>query len=391
MAKKRANGEGTLVKTKTGFRGAISYKDINGSSKRKQFYGKTQKEVKEKMDSFKSKLNSGILDFDDNLTLEKWFYRWLFEFRKNDLKPSSFERYEGIYRNYIKGSFIGKIKLVELRTIHIQKYYNDLISEKNKSSTTIKSINKYLKSCLSAAVKENYILKNWCSNVTIPKDTIEKNDESYLSFSIEEQKLFLSLIKDHRLYALFLIAFSTGLRQGELLALNWHDIDFVSNTININKSIKRVTITKSDGSKESIQLIQSPKTKSSIRTVPIPTNIISELKFHQSRQSLEKALCGNAYEDNNLVFATPLGTPIDSRNLTKAYKRLLIKHNIPYKKFHSIRHSYATRLFEANVPIKTIQTLMGHSSITVTMNIYTHVNETLKVKAIDAINNIFEI
>ena len=176
---KRANGEGTIGKYKNGWRGVVSYKDTSGINKRKSLYGKTQKEVKIKMDNFKKQLNSNILEFNEQLTLEKWFHTWLYEFRKNDLKASSFERYEGIFRNYIKNSSIGKLKLIDLRAVHIQNYYNTLMKVNNKPASTIKSINKYLKSVrvkvLASFIDSKIVIKypykdSW--GCTVPQNSL---------------------------------------------------------------------------------------------------------------------------------------------------------------------------------------------------------------------------
>ena len=382
---KRANGEGTIGKYKTGWRGVISYYDSCGIKKRKSLYGKTQKEVTQKMKDFKNKLNNNILEQNENITLENWFYTWLFEFRVNDLKTSSIERYEGIYRNYIKNSSLGKMKLIDLRTIHIQNYYNNLMKVHNKPASTIKSINKYLKSCLNSACKHGYILKNYSCDIIIPKDH-STTATSLAYFSVDEQKLFMKSIKTHRLSALFTMALGTGLRQGELLALNWSDIDFDARTVTVSKSIRSV---KKDG-KYTFE-IQIPKTQNSIRTVAMPVAVIQALKNHRKNQNLEKEKTFGTYLNNNLIFATPIGTPIDSRNLIRVYKNLLKKSNIEYRKFHSLRHTYATRLFEAGVHPKTVQKLMGHADITTTLNIYTHVDEDVKFKAADTLNNVLEI
>ena len=132
-----------------------------------EFYGKTQKEVKDKLDAYKKQyyLSSDISD--DKITLEHWFYNWLFEYRIKDLKPKSFERYESIYHNYIKDTDLGNVKLKDLRVSHIQKYYNRLL-DSNKSIPTIRQINTKLKTCLSEAEKQGLIQRNYCTMVNIP-------------------------------------------------------------------------------------------------------------------------------------------------------------------------------------------------------------------------------
>lgn len=394
MANKRANGEGSISKyivngVNKGWRASISVgSDDNGKYIRKQFYGKTQKEVKEKLEEFKKQLSLGALPSDDKLTLEQWYYTWLFDYRIKDLKPKSFEKYEGIYRNYIKGSTIGKIKLKDLRATHLQKHYNELLDIYNKPVSTVKSLNTRLKPCLAEAEKQGYIQKNYCKMVALPKDNTTKEIKV---LSSEQQKLFIEAIKGHNLEVLFLVALSTGLRLGEILGLKWSDIDFNTGTLTVNRTLQRVTQIDRSGNRESKVIEQLPKTKNSIRTIPIPKNILIKLKDHKVQQSKNKLKLADLYSNNDYVFCDKLGYPIDDKRPARNLKSILTKLNIEPIKFHGLRHTYATRLFEANVPPKTVQVLMGHYDISITMNIYTHVMEDTKLEAVEKLNEIFSM
>lgn len=315
MAIKKANGEGSINRYKNGWRGTITIgRDKEGKLIRKQFYGKTKLETVTKMNEYKQLHNRGLLPSDDKITLGQWFKIWLFEYRNNDLKTSSFERYESIYRLYIEGSQIFNIKLKYLRTSHLQNYYNILVSEFDKSVDTVKTINKHLKTCLNKAMKENYIPKNYCTLVTLPKKEKVKQD-SITFFTLEEQIKFTESLEGHRLKAFFFLALGTGLRLCELMALTWEDIDFINNNVSVDKNLKTVKLFSDDGSYKYETIIQSPKTVNSIRTVPIPKKIVKVLKDHLTEQKKEKIKVRNAYIDNNLVFCTPLGTYLDESNI----------------------------------------------------------------------------
>lgn len=391
MANKRANGEGSINKyivngVQKGWRASISAgRDDNGKLIRKQFYGKTQKEVKEKLEDFKKQLSLGALPTDDKITLEQWYYTWLFDYRIKDLKPKSFEKYEGIYRNYIKDTSLGRIKLKDLRATHIQQYYNKLTDINGKPASTIRGLNTRLKPCLSEAEKQGYIQKNYCKMVTLPKDNSTKEIKVLTS---EQQNRFITAIKGHNLEVLFLVALGTGLRIGELLGLKWSDIDFTTNNLTVNRTITRAKnpIT---GKYEILE--QLPKTKNSLRTVPIPTNIISRLKDHRLEQNKHRLKLGEAYFNNDYVFANDLGYVLDDKRPGRNLNSILKKLGIEPMKFHALRHTYATRLFEANVPPKTVQVLMGHSDISITLDIYTHVMEDTKLEAVEKLNNIFNL
>ena len=389
MANKRANGEGTIVKNirngvQKGWRASITIgHDDKGKIKRKQFTGKTQQEVKKKLEEYKKEMLLGTISSDDKITVSEWYHTWLFDYRIKDLKPKSFEKYEGIYRNYIKDSELGKIKLKDLRATHIQRYYNKL--QDTKPISTIKGINTRLKPCLGEAEKQGYIQKNYCKMVTLPKDN---NKKTIQVLTQQQQKLFIEAIKGHKLEVLFLIALGTGLRLGELLGLKWSDIDFNTGILTVNRTLSRVK-NQTTGKYEIIE--QTPKTKNSNRTIPIPNDILNKLKEHKKNQSKQRLFVGEGYINNNYVFTDDIGNPIDDKRPGRNLKSTLAKLSIEPIKFHALRHTYATRLFEANVPPKTVQVLMGHYDISITMDIYTHVMEDAKLEAIEKLNNIFVI
>lgn len=391
MARKRANGEGTIVKNirngvQKGWRASITIgRDKDGKVKRKEFNGKTQQEVKRKLEQYKKEMLLGTIATDEKITLEEWYYTWLFEYRIKDLKPKSFEKYEGIYRNYIKGSDIGVLKLKDLRATHLQRYYNKL--QETKPISTIKGLNTRLKPCLGEAEKQGYIQKNYCKMVTIPRDNKPKEIKV---LGLDEQRKFIEAIKGHKLEMLFLIALSTGLRLGELLALKWTDIDFEAGNLTVNRTIQRVTQISKDGTRISKLIEQDPKTKNSNRTVPIPKDILTKLKLHKKEQSKHKLYVGEIYNNKNYIFADELGNPIDDKRPGRNLKTILKNIDIKPIKFHALRHTYATRLFEAKVPPKTVQVLMGHYDISITMDIYTHVMEDVKIEAVDKLNDIFK-
>ncbi|WP_315167662.1 site-specific integrase [Metaclostridioides mangenotii] len=387
IAKKRAHGEGHIGKYKDGWRANIMVGySKDGKLIRKDFYGKTQKEVKDKLDEYKRKMALGSTPEDDKITLEQWYYTWLFEYRSKDLKPKSMERYEGIYRNYIKHSEIGKIKLSQLRATHLQKYYNKLLDIDGKPESTVINLNTRIKPCLSEAERHGLIQKNYCKLVKLPKNN-KKKEINVLTQN--EQRKFLDAIKGHKLEMLYLMALSTGLRIGELLGLKWTDINLINKSLTVKRTIQRVSEVTRDGRKSSKLIEQEPKTKNSYRTIHIPENILIKLKDYNKEQNLQKIKIRDVFQNNDYVFCNEIGLPIDDKKPGRNLKSILNKINIEPIKFHALRHTYATRLFEAGVSPKTVQVLMGHSDISITMDIYTHVMEDVKIDAVEQLNDIF--
>lgn len=396
MAKKRSklNGEGTLYteqrNNKPYYRAMVTIgRDKTGKLVRKSVAGYDKDEVLRKKHELEYKSNVGLITVDDKITLQDWFELWLFEFRVNDLKPSSFERYEGILRNYVEGTKLGKSKLSELRAVDFQRYFNDL-SANGTSPSTLATVKKFLTCCMNGAVEHEYIVKNYCSAAKLPKqEKRDKEEEDIDFFTREEQEAFLKAIRGHKFELAFKLNLGTGLRLGELIALKWTDIDFINGTLSVNKALKIVALIDKDRKRTTTLLEQSPKTESSYRTVPVPSNIMKDLKTHLKDQDKFKK-DNDTFIDNDYLFCEKNGQPIDPKKLPCNFKSVLSKMGIRDMKYHSIRHSYTTRLFEANIPVKTVQKLLGHKDIATTMNIYTHVTDDIKTEAAESINKLFD-
>ncbi|SFI94991.1 Site-specific recombinase XerD [Terrisporobacter glycolicus] len=393
MAKKRekANGEGSIMKRivdgkQVGWRASLTIgRNDNGSLKRKDFYGKTKKEVQTKMDDYKKRMYLGLL-VNDKITVDQWFFTWLFDFKSKDLAPSTFECYEGVYRLYVKDSDIGDIKLIDLRTAHLQRYYTKLLDIDKLDASNVRRINKTLKTCLKEAVKQGYLQKNWCDDVNLPK---AKKEDNIKALSKDDQLRLLEALKGIDLELLITFALGTGLRLGEVLGLKWSDIDFKEHTLSVQRSVRRVVEIQRDGTRERILKEVPPKTENSFRTVPIPNSILSKLKSYKKEQNKLILSIGEDYKNNNYVFCNNDGTIMDPKKPNRRLSSVLKSNDIELITFHGLRHTYCTRLFEAGVPPKTVQSLVGHSDIETTMNIYTHVMKETKIEAVDKINSIF--
>lgn len=365
-------------------------RDSNGKLIRKEFYGKNKSEAEAKRDEYLLGIKNGLNIDNRNILLGKLMHTWLFEtIRVSDrIKPTTFEKYEGLYRLYIKDSEIYSIKISDIKALQIQRYYNKLF-ENGKSKNLINNINKLLKQFLNYAVDEGYLSKNPClgKKIVIPGE--KKLKEEVQHFTDDELKILISSLEGNVYKELILIALGTGLRRGELLALTWNDVDLKKYNIKVNKSLSKVYLIGADGSRERKQIIQIPKTKGSIRDVSFPDNLVlafNNLKLKQKRYKLK---CGASYEESDYIFTTSSGSLIDVTNLSHAWENILKKANLPHKKFHALRHTFATILFQNEVPLKTVSKLLGHSSIEMTGNIYTHVIPKEKSNAVEKLKYIF--
>lgn len=342
----------------------------NGKPIVKEFTASTESEAIALRDAYKHKIETGfVVDFDKVL-LGEYMKKWLFQVKLNELKPSSFQSYEGTYRNYIVGSKLEMLKVYKIQSIQIQEYYNEL--GKTKSYSQIKKLNKLLKSFFIYAIREGYLLRNPCDGLTIPNKEPKKEIGAIEYFDENEITELKKAIKGHFLEPLILTALGTGLRQGELLALRWQNVNLQNNTIKVQESIKKVYIFDSEGNKKQETIIQKPKTSTSIRVVDIPTKLSSVL--------------ASLPHESEYVFSKN-GEPISSKTVFGNWKKILAQNNMPHKKFHSLRHTYATMLLTNGVDLKTVQDLMGHSDITITQ-IYLHVLPHVKITAVNKLNNL---
>jgi len=350
----------------------------DGSPIRKPFYGSCKSEAEEKADKYINDIKNGLITNYDDVILVDLFHSWLFDFLHNSskIKPSTFERYEGIYRNYIKPSDLAGEKISNINNLKIQKYYNEL-SKNSYSYSQIKTLNKVLKTFFNWCIDNNYALKNPCIKVNIKGDKniiINDSSKEVEIFSEEEiQKIKKALI-GHKYELLIILDFATGLRQGELLGLDWKYIDLENKNIKIAQTIKEVYVYNSENDKHIESILQAPKTVNSIRSIPIPDAIVEKLKKVEQKS-------GFLFTHND--------QPIKAKRIFDFWKKLLNDCDIKYKKFHSIRHTYASMLLKNGVDIETVAELMGHSAIAITQ-LYLHSSDNQKELAVKTLNHLFE-
>lgn len=398
MAKKRGNGEGTITKRPDGrYMGQLSLTDpATGKRKRKTVYGKTKKEVMEKINKIKYELQTGIYTGENDITIKDWVLTWLNEYKKNSLKKGTYTNYHTYTNNHIIPN-IGDVKIQDLRADHIQSMYNKLlesgrknpskIQSKGLSPTTIKRIHIIINASLKQALKNGLINKNVAEAVTVPKQ-IKQEIQPLLK---EEIQKFLEVAKEDRLYAAFLLECGTGLRRGELLGLKWEDIDFKKRTLRVRRSLViQYYVNAAEEGKSTAVEFETPKTDKSKRTISIPLNIIKELIIHRRKQNEEKLMQGKYYNNEDLLFCNINGTRYHPITLTSRFKRMLKKAGVKDARFHDLRHSVATLLLEENVHPKVVREVLGHSTITTTLDIYSHVSLDKKEEAAAKLNIIFK-
>ncbi len=398
MVKKKANGEGSLMPKKSGgyeLQITIGIDAVTGKIKRKSFSGKTIKEVRAKEKDYYASLKNGTFIEPNKILFGEWMDNWLKNFKYGLVEARTYDYYESHVKIHLKPQ-LGYIKLQDLKTEHIQKMYNSLFNNGNGiSASTVKHIHVTIKQCLEKAVELNYINKNPSKYCILPKDGKEIKRKVFNSDEI--LKIMEVLDFSNTYDVLIMLDFVSGLRKGEIIALTWEDIDFDNERLIVNKVFSQIKlrdengddIKTDDGNRfKYVFITKTPKTTSSNRVIPIPKNIIPILKKHKLKTAEINLKHGIPNNENSLVFPSEVGTKLNPENITRRWISILNKVGVDYLNFHCIRHTFATQLLEKDVNVKSIQDLLGHSSIRTTLDIYSHVSQDSKKDAISKLNDI---
>ncbi|MDY4213523.1 MAG: tyrosine-type recombinase/integrase [Eubacteriales bacterium] len=383
---KRGNGEGSVCRRPDGrWQGSITIgRDDRGRLIRKYFYGKTRKETSEKLNRAIEELRDNrFINKSDNPTVEQWCHEWLWSYKRNSVKQKTFDQYETILRTHIIPD-IGDIRLADLKTMHIQRIINKM-HDSGLSHRTIEVMKIVMHAALKQAQRNKLVSENVCENVVLPR----KQPKHIRVLNEDEQTKLIAALKDNYIGRGLLFALYTGMRRGEVLALKWSDYDKNEKTISITKALSRVRTYNKDGNKTMLT-VTTPKTDTSIRTVPLIDKAVELLAEHKRKQERYMELVGDYYTDNDLIFSSSRGDYLDPGNFNRKLNKTVKKIGIAQISPHALRHSFATRGLEAEVSLKAMQELLGHSSITVTGDIYTHILKEQKRKEISKLNDVFK-
>lgn len=396
MSKKRANGEGSVTKStrnnKPYYTAQVTIgTDDNGKLIRRSKSSYKKADVTKWLVEQQFNAERGLLSIAEDVQFADYFYDWIFIYKKSTISNNTFSIYESTYRKYIKESSISKIKVKSLKTLELQQYFNRM-NEDNVSQSMLKKIRTKINACLIFAVKDGLIYKNPMEAVVLPQknknmiDTTKKRR----AFTQAEQTAFVNYIKDSDdiLDLLILFDFLTGLRLGEITALTWDDLD--GEVLSVNKQYQFQYYIEPDGTKTRKFELINLKTSKSIRSIELPPAAIKLLEKTRYKYLEKKMKAGKYFNDNNLIFSDDLGNPIERKRPFRHIKKICAELNIDTSmNFHSIRHSFATRLFELGINAKVVQELMGHEDLQTTLNIYTHVSDTVKRDAAERLDTIF--
>lgn len=415
MTKKRGNGEGSVFMRKTCIeckkiitsgdakdlktckhcgtklpneatweaRASVGHDPATGKALRPSFYGKTKKEVLDQLAQALHEVRTGTYIRPTQITLGEWMAKWLTVYKKGQIAQSTYENYQIMIETHIKPQ-LGNMPLMKLQVNTLQAFYNEKLEhgrvdgKGGLSTKMVRYIHTLIRQALAQALKESFLSRNVAdatSPPTIRNKQFKPIEESELIAFLENKE-----VKDDRLYAAYVLVATTGLRRGELLGLCWDCVALEQENI----TVKRQLLTLKDG----LKLADSTKSKSGRRNIALTDDAVRELKAHKRRQAEERLHIGGAYQDNGLVFCKADGTAIDPREFTKRFQKRMVDAGLPKTRLHDMRHLHATLLLKRGIPAKLVQERLGHSSIQMTLDLYSHVTPEMKRLAAESLNGL---
>ncbi len=374
MAGKRGQNEGTIYKRKDGrWEGAITIPNSEG--KRKRFYGETAKEVREQLTAFLRALDQGEPISLNRQTVGQFLEKWLTETARPKIRPSTYVSYQSKVANYLIPA-LGKHQLTKLTPQQVQTMMNEM-SERGLSPRSVQYARAVLRKALNQAMKWGLVVRNVATLSEPPR--VVRPEMKILH--PEQARQFLDTVRGDRLAAFYAVALSLGLRQGEALGLRWQDVDLDGGTLHVRVALQWL-------SGHAPTLVE-PKTRQSRRSLALPPALVAQLKAHRTRQKEERLLAGQRWqgEEWGLVFPNTLGGPLSKFTLHGQFKRHLHNAGLPDVRFHDLRHSCASLLLAQGIHPRVVMEILGHSTIALTMNVYSHVLPQTQRDALHALSD----
>ncbi len=367
--KGRANGEGSIYPEGKGWMAQITLAD--GKPKRKR--AKTKAEALEKLDELRGLRQRGVNLSKQSPTVAEWWSIWLDTFAKQ-LKPNIREDYRGIGRRYVDPDPIGRRKVSLLTSAEVQDWVDRLCER--IAPQTVRNAHARLHKALKIAVQRHIRTDNPADNIDLP----EARPAPIHPLDFDQALRLMEALAQDRWSVLYRLLINLGMREGEVLGLTWDAIDLKKGTIRIYRQLKRVP--KRDGSGKEF-VLQTTKKPASDRTLDIDEDIIAMLRGHRAAQLEERLIAGRRWKDTfGLLFVTETGAPIHPSNLLKHFHKALDVAELPKIRVHDLRHTCATLMLDAGIPLVTVSKILGHSSVAVTAKIYAHALDKSKASAI---------
>ena len=339
----------------------------------------TKKEAERVLSEALHQRDTGIDIAPNKITVGDFLERWLRDYATEQVAASTLQRYQGIVRHHLIPA-LGRVKLRDLRPAHIQAAYSSFQRRDGRgeslSPKTVKEHHAILREALSWAVKWQLLVANPADAVSAPR--AQRREMRVLS--PERAQRFLEAASDSPYHTFFYLALQTGARSGELLALRWEDLDLDAATLRI---VRTARFTKGQGI-----VFSQPKTQRSRRPVALSPATVAVLREHRREQLEQRMQVGPGYEENDLVFADSLGRPIYDSTVRRVFYGVVKAADVGPLRVHDLRHSAATLMLQAGVNVKVISERLGHATVSITLDTYSHVLPDMQREAAAALDDV---
>lgn len=375
MASKRGAGEGSIFRRKEDglWVGSVDLGRRDGQRRRRAVYGRTRREVQDKVATLLRAHQLGTVPSTGTGTVAQFLTTWLENSARPRLRPSTYRSYSDLITLHLIPG-IGHVRLDRLAPTQVQAMLNAKVAG-GLSPRRVEFMRAVLRTALNQAIKWEMLTRNAAALADSPRVT----RRPVQVLSPEEAQRLLEAARGDRFEALYAVALSLGLRQGETLGLRWQDVDMKDQRLTVVYALQRV-----DGK---LRLVE-PKTARSRRSIKLPQVIAELLVEHRKRQVEDRLLAGGRWQQSDLVFTTTIGTPLDGAMVTHRFPQLLASAGLPRIRFHDLRHSCASLLLAQGVSPRVVMETLGHSQISLTMNTYTHVMPAAQAEAANAMDRI---
>jgi len=379
MARKRGPGEGSIYQREDGRWTAQTPPDPQ-TGKRKYIYGKTHGDVQRKLTIAKRALDQGLPLTNDRQTVQQFLTRWLEDVVRPNKRASTYRGYELNVRRYLIPA-LGRHKLTTLSPQHVQVFLNAQHQE-GLSGNTVKQMRDVLRAALNQAVKWGDVTRNVAPLANLPR---VKHQKRGALDQAQAAQLFAA-IRGERLEVLYSVAVSLGMRLGEILGLRWQDVDLERRRLRVTGAMQRVGRVGEGGGLRRVE----PKSDTSRRAIDLPDGMVRALREHKLRQEEDRLQTALPWPDNDLIFRTKPGAPLDGPNVNRYLQRHLASAGLPKLTFHSLRHSCASLLAAQGYSAFEVSRLLGHSDVRLTINTYTHEFDRGRRQLADAMGWVFD-
>lgn len=382
MTSKRSYGQGSVFhdRARDRYGCAIMATLPDGSRRQVTTWHASRKEAEQAQVRRLGDIARGAAVAPDRQTVQQFLAVWLADVVAPTAKARTLERYSREVRLRINPS-IGHQRLQRLTPQHVQRWLATVRASGLAPASVVLAF-AVLHSALDRAVRWEMLARNPADRVdrpTAPQPRVEP-------YSVDQARALLMAIGDHRNAALYRVALSLGLRLGELAGLRWSDLDLdgARPSLTIEQQTYRVNI-----SPGVTQLVtDTPKSDASARRIRLPAPLVAALLAHRDRQTTTRRLAGARWQEQGLVFPTSIGTPFEPRNINRQFHLFRVKAGLPHRRPHDLRHSAATFMLAEGVPLKTIQTILGHATFTLTADTYSHLTDGMEDAAADRIGTV---